>query len=251
MAVVVETTSALNLASRTNSTITAPTGIQNGDVLLAFLVAGDSNDQTAPTVTPPSGFNPITGSGGTISAADPYASALNIFVKVASGESGDYTFTHGAADTEGFMYRLSGVDTSTPISPNATTNTFAGGAGSLGKTVTSLGITPTVDGSLIIHAVLTWDGCASTAPTGSTPTFAERRDNNGVLYLADGVLATAGATGNKATTHNNQSNDSPWYAYLISVQASTGGGGGGTTSNVPPAIVTVRQRQNQGVRRPA
>jgi hypothetical protein len=217
----------LALASRTNSTLTAPAGLANNDILLCFLAAGDSNDQTAPTVTPPTGFAELTGFPATISQADPFAIALHVYWKLAASESGNYTFTHGAASSEGVLYAISGAD-ATPINPAATVVNSS----PLGATNTATGLTTPNDGALVVFADMVWDsmGSSATAPSGTTPTFTERYDpgTGGVLYCADGVLATAGATGNKAVTSGNGSN-SKWVATLVCIEADTAVAGGQPT----------------------
>jgi hypothetical protein len=227
MAVAVRSITSIALGNRTNTTLTAPAGLANNDILLAFLCAGDGNDQTAPTVTPPSGFTELSGFPATISQADPYAIALHVFWKLAAGESGSYTFSHGAADTEGVLYALSGAD-ATPINPAATVVNSS----PLGATNTATGLTTPNDNALVVFADMVWDsmGSSATAPSGTTPTFTERYDPGtaGILYLADGVLATAGATGAKAVTSGNGIN-SKWVATLVCLEADTGGGGGGVT----------------------
>jgi hypothetical protein len=60
------------------------------------------------------------------------------------------------------------------------------------------------------------------APAGTTPTFTERFEDTGhELYVADGVLSPASATGNKTHANNNQSG-SPWMGSLIAISAASG-----------------------------
>ena len=214
MAAAVRAITSLALGNRTNSTLTAPAGLANDDILLAFLCAGDGNDQTAPTVTPPSGFTLLTGFPIQIDQPDPYATAMRVWWKLASSESGSYVFTHGAADSEGVMYAISGAD-STPINPNATAATGVNTSG----VCTATGLTTAVDGSLVIYACITWDFAGpSSPPTGTTPTFTERYDSGtGIFYAADGVLATAGATGDKSVTTPNAHHK--WGATLVCIEA--------------------------------
>ena len=86
MAVAVRAITSLALGNRTNSTLTAPSGLANNDILLAILAAGDGNDQTAPTVTAPTGFVELTGFPAAVSQADPYAIALHVYWKLAASE---------------------------------------------------------------------------------------------------------------------------------------------------------------------
>lgn len=220
-AAAVRSITSLALGNRTNSTFTAPAGLADNDILLCVMCCGDAGDQTAPAVTPPSGFTQLTGFPVTISQADPYATALRVFWKLAASESGSYTFTHGAADSEGVLYAISGAD-ATPINPDASTNTGNDTAG----VVTALSVTTPVNDSLVIWACVCWNSSGSaTPPTGTTPTFTERYDPgaSGIIYVADGVLGTAGATGDKNVTTSN--GNGRWAATLISIEAGAGGGG--------------------------
>jgi Right handed beta helix region len=220
MAVAVGSTSTLALGNRTNSTVTAPASIANGNLLLAFVAAG-ATAGSAPTVTGPAGWTKYSGSPFSMTdAVGTYQMGFNVFWKIASSESGSYVFTHSAADTQAIMYRITGNDTTTPLTPALTSATNNGNSPSnVGKTATATGLTTTTPNSLVIYAVCLWDGGPGTPPTGSTPTFTERLDT-GALYLADGVLATAGATGNKAnaSAFTAQTNTSPWYALLVAVR---------------------------------
>lgn len=220
MAAAVRAVTSIALGSRTNTTLTAPAGLANNDILLCVMSCGDGGDQTPPTVTPPTGFAAVTGLPVTISKADPYATALRAFWKLAASESGSYTFSHGAADSEGMLYAISGAD-ATPINPSATTNTGTG------NTTTATGLTTPNDSSLVIYACIVWNAIGSPVdpPTGTTPTFTERYDpgSAGIIYVADGVLATAGATGNKSIATFN---GDIWGATLICIEADTGGAGG-------------------------
>jgi hypothetical protein len=191
------------------------------------MFAGDGGDQVGPTVTPPAGWAVASGSPHSLVMASDtgYGSHLWVFWKIASGESGSYVFTHTAADSQAIMYRITGADTTAPLTPAGTTNTnYNDTPGGVGKQATALGLTTANNDSLVIYAVALWDGGPGTAPSGSTPTFTERLDT-GALYIADGVLATAGATGNKVNASNftAQNAASVWRALLVAVQAPGAG----------------------------
>lgn len=221
MAAAIGSTSTITYAQRTNTVITAPSGIANNDVLVAILLVGGVS---VPTVAPPSGFSEVTTTGWPISVdeADPtWQLRLKLYWKVASSESGDYTFSHSSARSEAIMYRITGADTTTPISPNPTSATGTG------QTATATGLTTPRAGSVVIYATGAWDAAGpTTPPTGTTPTFTEYFDagSTGILYSAAGVMATAGATGNKSNTNSNNSSIWPWLAGLICVQSAASGG---------------------------
>ncbi len=98
--------------------------------------------------------------------------------------------------------------------------TYASG---VGTTSTATGLTTSRDGSSVIFVEQDWGDTTNdlNPPTGTTPTFTERITGAiAIMYVADGVLATAGPTGDKAITNNNVGNV-PWQAALVALQAST------------------------------
>jgi hypothetical protein len=136
---------------------------------------------------------------------------MRVFTKTASGESGNYTFNHTTADTEGYMYRLTGADASTPIdvAPAA-----SGGAASQTSSLTS--ITTATDGAFIIAADSAWDAPGAGNWSGSTPTLTTRRTGS-ISKIADGTLATAGATGARTRTNGNGS-AVPWASIIVAIR---------------------------------
>lgn len=223
MAVAIRSSATLAFGSgRTTSTLTAPAGIANGDVLLAILSVG-AGVSSAVAVTPPAGWTAAAGSPFFRVGAGPYTISVQIFTKTAASESGSYAFTHASAGTEGIVYALSGANTTTPISPAVTTDTDDFPGINNGQTTDYVGLTTPVDGCLIVAAEAMWDDTTGmTALSGSTPTFTQRFAGT-IFYVCDGVLATAGATGAKSHTNGNNSVSGPWVSTLVSVQAVTAG----------------------------
>src|SRR3954470_6509662 len=119
MAVAFRSGSSLAYGSRTNSTVTAPTGIQNDDVLVAVIAIGATTE--APDPTAPTGFSAVPGAT-TVDVTD--ASSFNLefraYYKIAASESGNYTFTHSAGNSAAWIGCYSGASAIAPISPNAT-----------------------------------------------------------------------------------------------------------------------------------
>jgi hypothetical protein len=105
------------------------------------------------------------------------------------------------------------------------------------------GLTTPNNSALVVCAACAWDaiGAGAVPPTGTTPTFTERYDpgTGGVLYVSDGVLATAGATGDKTqllpgNNGGTPPGSSPNAGGLVCIEADTGGGGR-TTRNAHPS----------------
>ena len=226
---------ATTYATRTNTTLTAPAGIQNGDLLVIIFDIGASG--TPPTPTPPSGFSMIPSFSSPLSiTAGGFTVKMYAWYKFASSESGNYTVTHSSASSQGYIVALSGADPTTPFSPNPTTNTGTG------STTTATGFTTSYDNSLIMFVSSDWGDTANnlTGPSGSTPTFTKRMGattQSGILYVADGVLGTTGATGNKTIT-NNSNGSGAWGGALISVQPPATPGAPTIDTNWHHVVVT-------------
>lgn len=221
--------------TRTNSVITAPTSIANGDLLVAVLHAGNSSG-TAVTVTPPAGFTEVTNSPIAESYSG-YTIASHVYYKVASGESGNYTFSHSSADTEGYMYRLTGADTSTPI--DVTPATAVANLVNNGTTTELATITTVTNGAFIIAQDSAWDAPGAGNWSGTTPTLTTRRTGS-ISKLADGTLATAGATGARTRTNGNTGGGNlPWVSIIVAIRPATGGGGINGTASITEGADTV------------
>lgn len=218
MAAAYRSHSATTYASRTDTLIAAPAGIQDGDQLRLIFVRAQSGSTPA-TPTWPAGFSPVSmtsgNNPGTVSDGGLYLSVW-VLEKTASGESGDYTVIHGAGSSQGLMICVSGATTGGQVTQNQYNGVNDG------ATATANGVTTGANDSLLIYLAQNWQLWGSgTAPAGSTPTFNERLDAaSSILYYADGVLATAGATGNKTQAAGGNGASDPWQAWLIEVQAA-------------------------------
>jgi hypothetical protein len=137
---------------------------------------------------------------------------MRIYGKLASSEGASWDFTHSSCSSQGFALTYRGVHTGTQIDVTATTNSGTG------TTSTATGLTTVTNGAMVIFVGHDYGDTANnlTAPTGTTPTFTERIDT-ALTYAADGVMTTAGATGNKTMTSNSNSSN-PWAAALIALR---------------------------------
>ena len=203
-----ETFGSTTYAARTNTTITAPASIADGDILLMEFVRYGTAAPTFPA-------------GWTIVTDFPYQYTDDTLLDVwwlwkrASGESGNYTITHSSASTQGWIGRASGrIATGDPVAVKSFTENT-----DFTTTLTAPTITTPVD-----DCDIAWLGCGydaingSTPPTGTTPTFTERLD--GVLvYVATGTLASAGATGAKANSNPSTSDSVAGMIALLPVVA--------------------------------
>jgi hypothetical protein len=204
-------------AQRTNTQISVPAGVQNGDLLLWFQLTGFTE---APDPTPPAGWSVIPGWASPTDTSD---SSFNVetrgWYRFASSEPANYTATHVTCSSQAVMVAYSGVDPSTPFDVSAMI------ASGNGPTATVPGLTPVTDGAMIVWFNHDWGATSLNLvpPAGSTPTFTERLEVNPLVYVADGRLATAGATGNKSHAVNNPSGGTVegWGAALVALRSAS------------------------------
>ncbi len=181
-------------ANAATATVTAPAGIQNGDLLL-FLVAL-VNVATDLTSTP---------SGTTLIRTDVTTSRASSYYKIASSESGNYTFGNGNAGSSWCITCLliRGVNQSTPI------NVSGGQTGSATDP-----IAPTVTTTVVNCLIVCWcsqvnlaTSATYTAPAGYTERSDLNATNTGVstgTSTSDTkIQAATGATGT-ATMNSSQ-----------------------------------------------
>ena len=110
-------------------TITAPSGIVNDDLLVAYLRIDNLGDETVePFCSPPGGWTLYTNTL-TQTETGGRGSASAIFTKKAASEAGNYAFTNDLVTTEemgGSIVVYSGVDTTTAldVTPSASHYSF-------------------------------------------------------------------------------------------------------------------------------
>ena len=178
--------------NETSSTITAPSGIQNDDILLLWV---NSSSGTNQTITPPSGFTLIDRTD------DGTAEATASYWKRASSESGNYTVTVGtSAEQSMVMAAYSGCTTlSTPVDVhNAQVNAS-------GTSCTAPSVTTTLDNDQLVFFGANYRGGITTwtAPSGEVRQEQINGVDNGNVCFCDEALGAAGATGDKVATQNN------------------------------------------------
>ena len=202
--------------SRTNITIAAPAGIVDGDILVAMVATGAA---TPPIPGTPTGWTAF-GTDIQDGASGAFVVNLRTFWKRASSESGSYTFNHASASSAGWIGCYSGCITSgTPLAATSTNFSNTG----VGTTSTGLGITTTAANSFLL-----WLGndFADTANNLTPPTGMTERLDVVVIYAADQLISSAGATGNRTMTNNNSPSDAngAWGVRMVELLAATAGG---------------------------
>ncbi len=149
-------------------TINKPSGVVDGDVLIAFF----SEDSNTPRITPPGGWTAFSGTGigasGEIVVGT--SAVLQCFYKVASSEGASWAFTPSASYTGVVgVIAYSGGDTTTPINVAAGTTTASS------TNHTSASITPSVSGCMLVGI---WMIDSNGANTWSTGDMNERIDQS-------------------------------------------------------------------------
>jgi hypothetical protein len=207
-------------ASRTNTTVTAPASIANNDVMLAWIITAGASEAVNPTA--PAGWTEI---GTAIDVTDLASFNLEArcYIKVASSESGNYTWTHTSSSSQGSITVYRGVDTTTPQDATSTAN--SGFATGVGNVSTATGLTTVTNGAWIVFLGFDW---ADSSNNLSPPTGMTERLDVVLSYAATEEWATAGATGNRSHVDNsNIASNSRWGARLVALRPA-----GGTAYNV-------------------
>jgi len=205
--------SSVNYAQRTNTTIPAPADIQDGDHLL-ILWEGGANP-TPPTPTPPADFTLLDMPPFPAFRVDSNGFRVDIYAwqKFANGESGDYEVTHANGFSDAYMQVARGANLATPISP---TPTLMKG---LGDTATAPGLTTVIDNSLIVYWCGKWNFPGITPPGGVTPILTTRLDGSvTLLFVSTGNMTPPGATGDKIATGLPNTPTEPWASGLIAIR---------------------------------
>jgi hypothetical protein len=162
-------------------TATAPAGVADGDLLLAFFLHGTGSDTS---LTAPAGWTAIgtAGVNGDLNGKAWY--------KVAASEGASYTFTSSTINDGAIMIvSYTGVSTSSPINTSAQ-NYLAVAAASV-----TVGVTTTVDNCMLVMALLCDDGDTQTVSwTGSMTEFQDAAYNATFLLVGGAQEQVTSAT---------------------------------------------------------
>jgi hypothetical protein len=198
----------VDLATRASTTLIAPSGITDGDLLIIFFIITTG---IAP-LFPATFANELGASNANFD--------IWFGVKIAASESGNYILTNSSAATQGWIGCYSNATLFGTNDLGSDTGTTGIGTG---VTTTLSSITTTANNDLILFVSQDQNTTSNNliGPSGVTPTFTKRFGESSInpsaMYVADGVLPLAGSTGIKSITNNNGISD-PWsglfYAFL-------------------------------------
>lgn len=206
-------------AGATTCVIPAPASIANNDLLFTCLLSDAGS-----VITTLSGWTLVksTNVGGSNNKLDTYR-------KVASGESGNYTWTATTGLIyEGACLRYDGEDTTTPEDVAASTNSATTGTSATANTVTTV-----TNGAMNLATYATWSAGTLTPPSGGSPAWSTDVNfgsGGDLMAVAHRTFATAGATGNAAATLNISG---AWAAQQWAIRPA----GAAAVSDVPRAHV--------------
>jgi len=195
----------------TSLTINKPAGLQDGDVLFAFIVKRDN-------VVFSGSAGWVEDSQHLTAAGDDLSSG--IYYKVvtdAAGEPASYTWTGDREEWSGGIIILRGVDNNNPIDK---TTSHANGTNDATPTCPS--ITTSTDRAMVFAccAMTRGDVSSSTAPAGTTKQWDEYINNaNG--FCANFTQTTAGATGDKTWTTDGGDDDEEWHTYQVAFRVAS------------------------------
>jgi len=201
MSAVYQSSSVTNLASTFSLVISKPSGVVDGDLMIAVIHL--TFNTGAQTFTPASGWTLIRSdtAGG---AGAPVT--IKSYYKVASSEGADYTWgiSGGASTAGGSILRITDFNTVTPVLTSNGAGTNSGSATNLTFADT---VTPTDGYQLILFPVYASAGTGTMstyAVTTSNPTWTELYDNNSagncIMSLAYATRDEATATGDSSVT---------------------------------------------------
>ena len=214
-------------AGTTGITVDKPTGLVDGDVLVAFISAGDDPGGafTCSGWTNPSGYSGAA-DYQTTPGNDGSSAVLIKVITDAASEPSTYTFVNtnsSSINIAGFIAAFSGVDNSSPI------DDIESNKGTNDWTPLVDALTTVVDGEMMItcHAGLIGGASSKTAgaPSGMTliESIGQSRDTG--LFIASemayAVQTTAGTFSPGSWTGTPDDTSSEWHTYTIALTPAT------------------------------
>ena len=193
--------------TRTNTTATEPTSAAENDIFIAALyIKSDS------AVTAPSGWDLLY-------SVNFVSGAVNLYVYgIRRGASSPaLTWTHASAVTELCIKRYTGCALSGSYEDcTGSTNSATGS-----YTYTATSITTASDGAALVMIAAEYDGGYAITFGSWTSPLTERYDGR-LVGMADGLQASAGASGNKTATGSDAVE---WATVMLALKPAAAGGG--------------------------
>lgn len=200
MAAALRSSSSNSGATGSTFVVTAPAGIQNGDVLVAFQYNGNVSGPTAP-------------SGFTLRAQNtPGTVALSCFTKLAASESGNYTFNNvsGLDSSIVWLLCISGLTSAIPDDSSSNSGT--------GTTLTALAVTTANPNSMVIAGFGSLSPSGTITPNGTFTDIGSLSDLLKKLDAAYFIQAGSGTTGNQTASDTASAG---WSALMLTWSPSS------------------------------
>lgn len=198
----------------TSCSVAVPTGVQNGDLLLAMAIANHTS--SGETITAPTGWTEVATHYNTASTAF----RVSLFRKIASSESGSYNFSSSVnvrfSCTVTAWY--DGINPTNPIAQHTNTAYTANNT-----ILRAAGLTTTSPASLIFVGIVFCNPDCPISPPTSPAAFTEQVDhfeNRHQRYFASLNWAGSGSTGNVDATLPGSYVDK--HAFLIELTSAGG-----------------------------
>lgn len=218
-------------AAGTSLTITKPSGVASGDVLVAFIECG--RESVRGVQSGPAGWSNPEGYNDEVDVL----LNLQVWVKVATGsEPASYTWTNtGGGAWAGTIIAKTGVSNGGPI--GATDSHFED---TLDTAFTNSGLTTTAPNSVVLYGYGVSEGASPTrVPMTAHASTTKRGEANSTttgtgmgVMVASEARPSAGATGARNATSAGANSRNVWVAVELIEDTGGGGGGSGTAIKV-------------------
>jgi hypothetical protein len=195
----------------TNLTVAKPSGVAQGDFMLANIAI---NDGSMPSVTAPSGWTQILRTD-----YDTNISIVSFWKVAGASEPSSYTWQLSPQTrAEGGITRYTGVDTTNPI--DAAAGNFGHGNTATTSAITTTGANEEVVALYAAHVGgNNHDGAYFSTSTGMTEKYDDSFTTAGPSIAADdAVQVSAGTTGSKSTIITGPQKD--WASQLIALRVN-------------------------------
>ena len=176
-------------SSSSSLSVTYPTGIAAGDLIVVCFAAGDADSATPPTITTPSGYTLLFTQGG-YNSSTVDADNLGFYYKIAAGtESGTFTMTASGSAQSIYRTMSLAVFRKSTTAVSAVTRAGTSQEGSTGTSITPA--TQTVTNSagpapLIVFAGFAGSSAQSFSPSGTSLVTGGK----GMIYRVDNTLTS-------------------------------------------------------------
>ena len=205
MAIAFRARTAKAFAATIDTAISKPSGVVDGDTLIASIVSHVTNT----TISAPIGWTEYSGSPFAYSVEGGLTQYSHHYWKIASGESSTWTWSHDLTTTAGQCLSYSGgVVRGDPNDCTPSQNEGGPDTNCVGLSITTVNPNSL---AVMISTYFTSDG-GRTPPDG----YVEHGNPNVDYSACDKLIQPAGATGNQTLVFINSIN---WFSFFIALKS--------------------------------